>query len=173
MNQCSHPAEIFPYVGITQIRYDRSKFDYSLSACSTSSLLYLSISLEDGICQAISISFKVPPAYSNILPSVEMVTTRQGINLPLICKAFFTACSIPPQQGTSMTTTVTLLMLLFAKNLRQLFAVIPRIQLGTADQRNMVSDKLIMKISISISRTVRCHQKVRILKNKEHSPEPA
>ena len=115
MNQGSYPAEIFPYVGITQIRYDRSKFDYFLSACSTSSLLYLSISLEDGICQAISISFKVPPAYSNILPSVEMVTTRQGINLPLICKAFFTACSIPPQQGTSIRTTVTLLMLLFAK----------------------------------------------------------
>lgn len=107
-------ASIFPYVGITQIRYDRSKFDYFLSACSTSSLLYLSISLEDGICQAISISFKTPPAYSNILPSVEMVTTRQGINLPLICKAFFTACSIPPQQGTSIRTTVTLLMLLFA-----------------------------------------------------------
>lgn len=118
------PSEMFfrssvfafdPYVGITQIRLLRSKFDYFLSACSTSSLLYLSISLEDGICQAISISFKTPPAYSNILPSVEMVTTRQGINLPLICKAFFTACSIPPQQGTSIRTTVTLLMLLFAR----------------------------------------------------------
>ena len=30
---------IFPYVGITQIRYKRSKFDYFLSACFTSSLL--------------------------------------------------------------------------------------------------------------------------------------
>ena len=32
---------IFPYVGITQIRYKRSKFDYFLSACITSSLLWL------------------------------------------------------------------------------------------------------------------------------------
>ena len=36
---------IFPYVGITQIRYDRSKFDYFLSACFTSSLLWFSITL--------------------------------------------------------------------------------------------------------------------------------
>ena len=34
---------IFPYVGITQIRYNRSKFDYFLSACFTSSLLSFSI----------------------------------------------------------------------------------------------------------------------------------
>ena len=37
-----------------------------------------------------------------------MVTTCQGMNLPLSRRAFFTASSMPPQQGTSMRTTVTL-----------------------------------------------------------------
>lgn len=46
---------------------------------------------------------------SSILPSVEIVTTCQGINLPLFCSAVFAAFSSPPQQGTSMRTTVTLL----------------------------------------------------------------
>ena len=32
------------------------------------------------------------------------------MNLPLACRAFFTASSSPPQQGTSMRTTVTLRM---------------------------------------------------------------
>lgn len=53
--------------------------------------------------------------YSNILPSVEIVTTLQGINFPLADKARLTAFSIPPQQGTSIRATVTLLMLLFAR----------------------------------------------------------
>ena len=45
---------------------------------------------------------------SRILPSVEIVTTCHGMNFPLCCKAVFAACSSPPQQGTSMRTTVTL-----------------------------------------------------------------
>ena len=44
-------------------------------------------------------------------PLVEMTTTCHGRNLPLFCKAVRTACSMPPQQGTSMRTTVTLLIL--------------------------------------------------------------
>ena len=49
-----------------------------------------------------------PQVSSRIRPSVEMVTTYQGMNLPLSWRAFFTASSMPPQQGTSMRTTVTL-----------------------------------------------------------------
>lgn len=49
---------------------------------------------------------------SIILPSVEITTTCQGINLPLCIRAFFTAFSIPRQQGTCIRTTVTLLILL-------------------------------------------------------------
>lgn len=41
---------------------------------------------------------------------MEIVTTLHGINLPLVCNAFFTAYSIPPQHGTSIRTTVTLLI---------------------------------------------------------------
>ena len=50
---------------------------------------------------------------SRMVPSVEMVTTCHGINFPLCCRAVFAACSSPPQQGTSMRTTVTLFMSLF------------------------------------------------------------
>ena len=45
---------------------------------------------------------------SKIVPLVPMVTTCQGIILPLAWRAFFTASSMPPQQGTSIRTTVTL-----------------------------------------------------------------
>lgn len=45
---------------------------------------------------------------SRILPSVEIVTTCHGINFSLRRKAVLAACSSPPQQGTSMRTTVTL-----------------------------------------------------------------
>ena len=44
------------------------------------------------------------------LPSTVTVITCHGINLPLCCNAVFAAYSNPPQQGTSMHTTVTLLM---------------------------------------------------------------
>ncbi len=44
--------------------------------------------------------------YSSILPSVEMVTTCQGMNFPLAFSASVAACSMPPQQGTSMRTMV-------------------------------------------------------------------
>ena len=50
--------------------------------------------------------------YERSLPSVEIVTTCHGINLPLSCNALFTAFSIPPQQGTSILTILTLLILL-------------------------------------------------------------
>src|SRR5699024_1075863 len=48
------------------------------------------------------------PGQSSTRPSTERVTTCQGMNFPLACSAFFTASSRPPQQGTSMRTTVTL-----------------------------------------------------------------
>jgi len=47
---------------------------------------------------------------SGILPAAETVTICQGIILPEFCSAVFTAFSMPPQQGTSMRTTVTLLI---------------------------------------------------------------
>ena len=46
-----------------------------------------------------------------MLPSVETVTTCQGMNFPLFFNAVTAACSIPPQQGTSIRTTVRLLIL--------------------------------------------------------------
>ena len=52
---------------------------------------------------------------SRIRPSVAMVTTFQGISLPLSSKARFTAFSSPPQQGTSIRTTVTLRMSLLRR----------------------------------------------------------
>ena len=52
---------------------------------------------------------------SKIFPSTEMVTTFHGTNLPLACNAVLAACSSPPQQGTSMRTTVTLWMLFVRK----------------------------------------------------------
>ena len=48
--------------------------------------------------------------FSSIRPSVDIVTTCQGINLPLFFRAVTAACSIPPQQGTSILTIVRLLM---------------------------------------------------------------
>ena len=47
---------------------------------------------------------------SSRLPSTEMVATCQGMHLPLACMARCTAITSPPQQGTSMRTTVMLRM---------------------------------------------------------------
>ena len=52
---------------------------------------------------------------SKIFPSTEIVTTFHGTNLPLACSAVLAACSSPPQQGTSMRTTVTLWILFVRK----------------------------------------------------------
>lgn len=41
---------------------------------------------------------------------IPMVTTWQGMDLPLALSASFAAYSMPPQQGTSMRTTVRLRM---------------------------------------------------------------
>ena len=49
-------------------------------------------------------------SYSKIRPSLEIVTTCQGMNLPLSRSAFSAALCSPPQQGTSIRTMVTLLM---------------------------------------------------------------
>ena len=53
---------------------------------------------------------KSSPHQSKIRPSVEMVTTCQGMNLPLARKAWVAACWMPPQQGTSMRTMVRAVM---------------------------------------------------------------
>jgi hypothetical protein len=63
-------------------------------------------------CPMFLIYFVTAHSPSMTRPSTERVTTCQGINLPLFCRAVLAACSIPPQQGTSIRTTVTLLMLL-------------------------------------------------------------
>ena len=47
---------------------------------------------------------------SRTRPSVAITVTCQGISLPLLWRACRTACSSPPQQGTSMRTMWTLLM---------------------------------------------------------------
>ena len=48
--------------------------------------------------------------YSRIFPSREIVTTCQGMNLPLLRSAVSASRCSPPQQGTSIRTMVTLLM---------------------------------------------------------------
>ena len=53
--------------------------------------------------------------YSKTVPLAVRVTTCQGMHFPLFCRAFFAACSSPPQQGTSMRTTVMLLMSLLRR----------------------------------------------------------
>lgn len=52
---------------------------------------------------------------SRMRPSVEMVTTFHAMNLPQAYSALFTAFSMPPQQGTSIRTTVMLRMLLLLR----------------------------------------------------------
>lgn len=47
---------------------------------------------------------------SRILPSTEIVTTRNGTAFLLSLNAWAAALSIPPQHGTSILTTVTLLI---------------------------------------------------------------
>ena len=53
--------------------------------------------------------------YAFRLPSVERITTSQGISAPLAVNARCTACTSPPQQGTSIRTTVMLRMEQVAK----------------------------------------------------------
>ena len=71
-----------------------------------------------GLIQTLSVknqSLRLMPEalifYSSISrPSTVTVTTCHGMNFPLCWSAFFAASSSPPQQGTSIRTTVTLLM---------------------------------------------------------------
>mgnify|MGYP004647955751 FL=1 len=58
-----------------------------------------------------ALSFPAPLQSSFSRPSTVTVTTCHGINFPLCWSAFFAASSSPPQHGTSIRTTVTLLML--------------------------------------------------------------
>lgn len=58
-------------------------------------------------------SDKADAGQSRIRPSLEIVTTCHGRNLPLAFSAFSAALCSPPQQGTSIRTMVTLLMSLF------------------------------------------------------------
>ena len=58
---------------------------------------------------------RIQNLYSTNSPLVPTTTTCQGTILPLCTSAFFTAFSIPPQHGTSILTTFTLLMSLFLK----------------------------------------------------------
>lgn len=54
-------------------------------------------------------------------PLVVMTTTRHGILRPQRSRAVFTAYSIPPQQGTSMRTTV-IVLILFCLNISVSFS---------------------------------------------------
>ena len=65
-----------------------------------------SIFFKTGICFPLSYT---RPQSRMMRPSTEMVIVCQGMNFPLFFKAVTAACSIPPQQGTSMRTMVRLL----------------------------------------------------------------
>ena len=86
-----------------------------------------------------------------ISPSTEMVATCQGMNFPLACSAFFTAASMPPQHGTSIRTTVTLLISLFFS---KLFRIVAGVELRAADQRHVVLDEPLVEIGAREGRAV-------------------
>lgn len=79
-----------------------------LSQCGKAAVLVCLRYFPDNLRKLILARFRAN--HSIIRPSVEIVTTCQGIILPLFCSAARTACSMPPQQGTSIRTTVTDLM---------------------------------------------------------------
>ena len=86
-----------------QFAYIKKKRDrYTIFECERKFVSCLFIVLRN---QRIFFNLAV---YERSRPSVEIVTTLHGISLPLDWIAVFTACSIPPQQGTSIRTTVTL-----------------------------------------------------------------
>ena len=45
--------------------------------------------------------------YSASVPSILTTCTVRGMSLPQAASAVFTACSSPPQQGTSIRSSVT------------------------------------------------------------------
>ena len=58
--------------------------------------------------QGLAIGDILCSSQSRMRPSRETVTTCQGMNLPLLRRAFSAARCSPPQQGTSMRRTVRL-----------------------------------------------------------------
>ena len=85
---------------------------------------------------------------------MEMVFTCHGSSLPQFCSAVRTAYSSPPQHGTSMRTTVTLFDVVLTEDFGQLLAVIHIIQLGTADERYLPPDKILMEVCVRVSGAV-------------------
>ena len=72
--------------------------------------LTASVSLSSGLRSLYPCSAPDNLFYSSFsLPSSVTVTTCHGMNFPLFFRAVTAARSNPPQQGTSMRTTVTLL----------------------------------------------------------------
>ena len=65
---------------------------------------------------------------------MEMVTTCQGINFPLACRALRAATFQPPQQGTLHAQNGQAGNLVLAQDLGEFFAVIHTVQLGAADE---------------------------------------
>ena len=67
-------------------------------------------SAKEGLLRLQGLSLTPPRSSSHpssIFPSMETVTTCHGMNFPLARRADFAACSKPPQQGTSIRTTVS------------------------------------------------------------------
>ena len=73
------------------------------------------------------------------------------MNFPLCWSAVFAAISSPPQQGTSMRTTVTLLMS-FSRIIS--VAVIDVVQLGAAHQRDVPLDELLVEGGVGVGGAV-------------------
>ena len=106
-----------PKVAPTNTLYEYRKCEPAIKRANTVrpynmfavNLKYLSIQIREKAGRAKRSAFCVLCYIT--LPSVVIMRTATGIFLPLSATAFLTACSIPPQHGTSIRATVILRIL--------------------------------------------------------------
>lgn len=67
---------------------------------------------------------------------------------------------MPPQQGTSIRTTVRAPDVVAAQNFGQLLGVIHHIQLWAADERHAAANEILMEVAVGIGRAVRRDEQV-------------
>jgi len=92
-------------------------------------------------------------------PSVKIVATCQRIILPLFKNALFPVFD-PAAAGYFHPDDCNAFNVIVPDNLGQLFAVLSFVQLGAANQSHFVPDKPVVKISVSIGRTVGGNQEL-------------
>ena len=89
-----------------------------------------------------------------------MITTLTGTRRALMSTARSTAACRPPQQGTSMRATVTLLTSLAQSDLGQLVGIVYPVELGAADHRHTAVHEAAGEVGAGKRRTIGRHQQV-------------